>query len=70
MSVGCQANTAMGGSSPGPELAVNGDASSFNLCSSGAGGQNSVVYKPQAGQGYVLSSCYPVRLYMIGLQQQ
>ena len=53
----------MGGGNPYPLLAVNGDADSFALCM--AGTQNNIVYKPAAGRGYDLASCYAVKVQLI-----
>lgn len=49
---------------------MNGDTDSFFLCKAGSypGAQTNVVYKPDANNDvYVYSSCYPVKLQMIGL---
>ena len=46
-----------------PFLAVNGDPDSFALCM--AGTQNNIVYKPIAGRGYDLASCYAVKVQLI-----
>ncbi|RDX40628.1 hypothetical protein OH76DRAFT_1412848 [Lentinus brumalis] len=46
-----------------PFLAVNGDTDSFALCK--AGTQNNIVFKPAAGKGYDLSSCYAVKVQII-----
>ena len=46
-----------------PFLAVNGDTDSFALCM--AGTQNNIVYKPIAGRGYDLASCYAVKVQLI-----
>ena len=66
-----QADTDPAGGGTGfPELAVNGDTDSFFLCKAGSypGAQTNVVYKPDANNDvYVYSSCYPVKLQMVGL---
>ena len=42
---------------------MNGDTDSFALCM--AGTQNNIVYKPAAGRGYDLASCYAVKVQLI-----
>ena len=42
---------------------VNGDTDGFALCTHGT--QNSVVFKPKAGNGYDLSTCYEVKVQLI-----
>ncbi|OBZ72803.1 hypothetical protein A0H81_06940 [Grifola frondosa] len=59
-----------GGGTGYPILAVHGDPDSFSLCATGTSprAQNNVVYKASANAlGYDFSSCYPVRLQLVGL---
>ncbi|KAJ3539002.1 hypothetical protein NM688_g6430 [Phlebia brevispora] len=59
-----------GGGTGFPELAVNSDTDSFFLCSTGdyRFAQNNIVYKPNLNSySYNYSSCYPVKIQIIGL---
>lgn len=66
-----QADTDPAGGGTGfPELALNGDTDSFSLCSQGDYylAQTNVVYKASPDSyEYDYSSCYPVKLQLIGL---
>lgn len=58
-----------GGGNPCPQLAIDTDASHFQLCENELG-MNQVVHKPSAAGAevypkYDLTSCYPVNLHIL-----